>query len=682
MHQPFSENRHCTTTPASSKVPPVYEGRHGLHAGNTSNVGGTRPASSLLQAKLRVNQPGDSYEREADRVADKVIRMSDAQVAVTSSSPMLQRQPSQPAAITISKGVGAKGPNIVSDLKVIQDRLVDTGFLLAADKAAEGDTLLKDLKDTDKVDADKIPKTIAAIKEYERVVLYKTSSTKYNKPTGQISPGSDAITLMNAQIANPTTTELTAITTNRAALSATVVEGKLALSGKVGDIAGGNQDADLTAVQQRLVAVGALSSAKSALETPTAIRAKYPDTYKDTKTNIEKAHIPETIKSIKGFQTKGDFAHTFWKTRKFAGQDMSTLTWVDGVIGTGDLSEFILSHYQSITYKFKDAAGADQTVSVHNFQKTGVTTDAAGIMTTGTANPATFTNAEFMAYGISELEARALQFVSKNEGKFNALNTYDRAVVSFGFIQFAGGSGGGTLPTMMANLKKDSPTVFKDKFQNYGIDVEYGESNGKITVATVVALDPASGKVLRGQSAEQYIRDMPKLLATFVDAGNNKDVQKAQVKTAVNEYVIPSRSVKFTDKTTTSLLKYKKDSKEVALVGDAAVKFSKSKEYADLPTTDKEALITFTLSGDKISDYLSSEKSRAVIIDQCINMGLGGGAGAISTGMKAYIDLKSETSKDNLKSADEVDILASIKPFAFVPGRVQKVIDDTSLSGT
>ena len=32
----------------------------------------------VLQAKLTVNQPGDVYEREADRVADAVMRMSDA----------------------------------------------------------------------------------------------------------------------------------------------------------------------------------------------------------------------------------------------------------------------------------------------------------------------------------------------------------------------------------------------------------------------------------------------------------------------------------------------------------------------------------------------------------------------------------------------------------------------------
>ncbi len=37
-----------------------------------------------LQAKLRINQPGDRFEQEADRVADQVMRMPE---------PGLQRKP-------------------------------------------------------------------------------------------------------------------------------------------------------------------------------------------------------------------------------------------------------------------------------------------------------------------------------------------------------------------------------------------------------------------------------------------------------------------------------------------------------------------------------------------------------------------------------------------------------------
>src|SRR5712672_3368042 len=36
---------------------------------------GNRTLGHLIQAKLQVNEPGDAYEQEADRVADQVMRM-------------------------------------------------------------------------------------------------------------------------------------------------------------------------------------------------------------------------------------------------------------------------------------------------------------------------------------------------------------------------------------------------------------------------------------------------------------------------------------------------------------------------------------------------------------------------------------------------------------------------------
>jgi len=51
----------------------------------------TRP---VLHTKLTVNEPGDRYEQEADRVADQVMRMPDsgAPIASGSTAPALQRQ--------------------------------------------------------------------------------------------------------------------------------------------------------------------------------------------------------------------------------------------------------------------------------------------------------------------------------------------------------------------------------------------------------------------------------------------------------------------------------------------------------------------------------------------------------------------------------------------------------------
>lgn len=46
--------------------------------------------SGALQAKLRIGAPGDVYEREADRVAEQVMRMAQPQ-AVSSGTPYIQR---------------------------------------------------------------------------------------------------------------------------------------------------------------------------------------------------------------------------------------------------------------------------------------------------------------------------------------------------------------------------------------------------------------------------------------------------------------------------------------------------------------------------------------------------------------------------------------------------------------
>src|SRR6185295_11799512 len=49
-------------------------------------------SAGLLQAKLAVNAPGDAYEREADRVADQVLRMPDpAAPGVSAAPPSIQR---------------------------------------------------------------------------------------------------------------------------------------------------------------------------------------------------------------------------------------------------------------------------------------------------------------------------------------------------------------------------------------------------------------------------------------------------------------------------------------------------------------------------------------------------------------------------------------------------------------
>src|ERR1043166_8336787 len=57
---------------------------------------GNNALGRLIQAKLKVSKPGDAYEREADRVADEVMRMpepgAEREAATVEQSSILQIQ--------------------------------------------------------------------------------------------------------------------------------------------------------------------------------------------------------------------------------------------------------------------------------------------------------------------------------------------------------------------------------------------------------------------------------------------------------------------------------------------------------------------------------------------------------------------------------------------------------------
>jgi hypothetical protein len=83
-----------STSPSPLRAParPLHQLRGAL---------GNQAFGSVIQAKLQISQPGDEYEREADRVAEQVMRMPDAASAepVTGDAPppisRLQRQCAQ-----------------------------------------------------------------------------------------------------------------------------------------------------------------------------------------------------------------------------------------------------------------------------------------------------------------------------------------------------------------------------------------------------------------------------------------------------------------------------------------------------------------------------------------------------------------------------------------------------------
>src|SRR4030095_4156525 len=100
QRQHHTQSHHCVSPArldhANSQPAPVWD-----PALTQQQAWGNQALQRLLrtramQAKLTVNQSGDSYEQEADRVAEQVMRQPDATLTAehsrSTSTPLVQRR--------------------------------------------------------------------------------------------------------------------------------------------------------------------------------------------------------------------------------------------------------------------------------------------------------------------------------------------------------------------------------------------------------------------------------------------------------------------------------------------------------------------------------------------------------------------------------------------------------------
>ena len=75
--------------------------------------------------------------------------------------------------------------------------------------------------------------------------------------------------------------------------------------------------------------------------------------------------------------------------------------------------------------------------------------------------------------GLSPSIARVMRAVSANEGKIEAINTYDNAILSCSIYQWtvSEGTGAGELPYALSILKSRAPNTFATYFGSLGLDV-------------------------------------------------------------------------------------------------------------------------------------------------------------------------------------------------------------------
>ncbi len=140
--------------------------------------------------------------------------------------------------------------------------------------------------------------------------------------------------------------------------------------------------------------------------------------------------------------------------------------------------------------------------------------------------------ATIQSVGLTAQQAKALQYVSTHEGKFDAINSYDKAIFSYGFIQFTGAAAvGASLNRVMSSMKMYAPAAFQRVFQRVGID-----SEGSITAPTTTVLSD-NGAKLRGDEAWLYIQRNIRMYGAFVQAGFEPSLVREQLRMANTLYI-------------------------------------------------------------------------------------------------------------------------------------------------
>ncbi|MCU0315259.1 MAG: hypothetical protein MUC92_01560 [Fimbriimonadaceae bacterium] len=136
----------------------------------------------------------------------------------------------------------------------------------------------------------------------------------------------------------------------------------------------------------------------------------------------------------------------------------------------------------------------------------------------------------FRLVGMGSKEARVMAAVSRLEGGFDSINTYDTGFVSVGFIQFASlEEGRGSLGLMLAEYKRRDRRGFQRDFRKYGIDITSG--------GMLVVVDPRTARLAAGPDANQVIIRDKRLTAVFHRAGKvSEGYRLAQIASAARRF--------------------------------------------------------------------------------------------------------------------------------------------------
>ncbi len=503
-------------------------------------------------------------------------------------------------AVNITDTVGNNGKNIASDVKRIQERLNRLGFL--DNQHFNNERPFN--ADTQPVSGQYIPQTIAAIRAFQSAVIPALTN-----PDGQIRPNHASLMFLNSAIIPPTPDQVQQILQARTEFRMEEASGIVllgnGLTAPVGSTNFGNQPDDVRKVQQRLENLNILR----------------PNSHQETPPNgateaIPQAQLTKTIQAIKKFQEQ---YVSFWRDKPNL---VIATNYVDGVVGkdSRDITFTILKDFTEYKVTLPASTGGGNIVAVFRTHvESAYTISTKGVSYFGQVSPENLTLQEYQSIGLNTVQAKALKFVSEHEGKFDALNTYDKANFSFGFIQFAGGDGG--LSPMIGFMKYLYPKTFQNYFQKYGIDVEYAvnEAQGQVSTANLVVITDA-GQVLRRTDAELHLRDNKLLCAIFVNAAYQTEVQKAQIESAKRKFVVPALNIRINlNLPVVRVLAADKNTVSTIYVGNEADAYKRKSDFTTLKSQGRIKETSLTLTNHPIAELIRSEKGITTLIDSTVN---------------------------------------------------------------
>jgi uncharacterized protein YraI len=134
--------------------------------------------------------------------------------------------------------------------------------------------------------------------------------------------------------------------------------------------------------------------------------------------------------------------------------------------------------------------------------------------------------------GISPSRLRVMQAVSANEGKLEAINTWDNAILTFGCFQWTVGvgAGAGELPAMLDRLKQKSASVFQKYFGQFGLDTVIPNAPADTLPTGFLSLN---GTTLRTPQQKEQLRTLDWAYRFWL-SGQDDTVRQAEIEHAMS----------------------------------------------------------------------------------------------------------------------------------------------------